>query len=282
MEWSYSAFSQEDIQQFTAPMKVGLLACVSPQAEPHISLISSLMAANPNQVIWGQFTEGLCKQYVQENPKTGFMIMSLDKDVWMGQADWTHTQTSGVDYDCYNNQPMFRYNAYFGIHTVHYMDLIGQNGKCALPMNAIVAAAVKTLLAKISLPQPANERVMNPWTQKFLGKIDGLKFLAYIDPQGYPVVFPIIQAQSANHSQILFSTSVFPEYLHAIPAGARVAIYGMALTMETVLTRGTFRGLERRMGVLSGLVDIDWVYNSMPPVAGQIYPSLPLETVKEF
>jgi len=44
---------------------------------------------------------------------------------------------------------MFRYNAYFGIHTVYYMDLGAHTGKQPLPMPAIILAAVKTLFAKV-------------------------------------------------------------------------------------------------------------------------------------
>jgi hypothetical protein len=35
-------------------------------------------------------------------------------------------------------------------------------------------------------------------------------------------------------------------------------------------------------GIPSGVVNIDWVYNSMPPVAQQIYPPLKIEAVREF
>ncbi len=31
-----------------------------------------------------------------------------------------------------------------------------------------------------------------------------------------------------------------------------------------------------------GTVDIDWVYNAMPPGHGQIYPEKPLEAVRDF
>lgn len=52
--------------------------------------------------------------------------------------------------------------------------------------------------------------------------------------------------------------------------------------MEDVLVRGEFLGLQRRAGILCGQVKVDWVYNSMPPAPGQIYPPLPLEAVQEF
>jgi hypothetical protein len=49
-----------------------------------------------------------------------------------------------------------------------------------------------------------------------------------------------------------------------------------------VLVRGVFRGFRRTMGLALGTVDIKWVYNSMPPAHGQIYPEVPLEPVLDF
>ena len=34
----------------------------------------------------------------------------------------------------YNQRPMWRYNAYFGIHTVHHLDLVSAEGPKALPI----------------------------------------------------------------------------------------------------------------------------------------------------
>ena len=46
--------------------------------------------------------------------------------------------------------------------------------------------------------------------------------------------------------------------------------------------RGTFTGFSRRALFKLGAVDIDWVYNSMPPAHGQIYPEIELKPVTEF
>ena len=39
---------------------------------------------------FGQFTEGMSKKHILTNPKTGFLIMSLDKNIWRGKATYTH------------------------------------------------------------------------------------------------------------------------------------------------------------------------------------------------
>ena len=81
---------------------------------------------------------------------------------------------------------------------------------------------------------------------------------------------------------LLLSTGVYADDLAAIPAGAPVAVLGMALTMEDVLVRGVYQGIHRRAGVRCGSVEVDWVYNPMPPVSGQIYPPLEVKPIVQF
>jgi hypothetical protein len=277
-----TAFSESDIQDTQPAMKVGLLATVTPEGLPHVTLLSSLMACGPRHLCFGQFTEGMSKGHLFSNPKTGFLVMSLDKNVWRGKASFTHAEQCGPEYDYYNNVPMFRYNAYFGVHTVYYFDLIGHTGKTPLPMNKIILAAIQTMLARTLGGKPGKQPVLNVWTRAFLNKIDNLKFLSYVGPDGFPVIIPAIQTQSLDAQHALFSTSVYTEELRVIPAGIPLAIFNMALTMEDVLLRGKYLGIRSVGGVNAGVVEVDWVYNPMPPVQGQIYPPVELKAVTQF
>jgi hypothetical protein len=245
-------------------------------------MLSTLMACGPAQICFGQFTEGFSKKNILTDPKAGFLIMSLDKNLWRGKATYTHYAKDGPEYDYYNNVPMFRYNAYFGVHTVYYLDLVSQTGKSPLPMNRIIFAAVQTMLARTLGRKPGKQSVLNNWTRAFLDKIDNLKFLSYVSADGYPVLIPAIQAQSLDNQHVLFSTSVYTDEIDAIPAGADLAVFSMALTMEDVLLRGKYQGLRRMGGVKVGVVAVDWVYNPMPPTPGQVYPAVELKPVTEF
>jgi hypothetical protein len=282
MKQSLTVFSPEDIQSTQPAMKIGLLATINPAGLPHVTLISSLMACAPQKMAFGQFTEGSSKQHILNNPKTGFLIMSLEKNLWRGKTIFTHSTKEGPEYDYYNNVPMFRYNAYFGIHTVYYLDLLSQTGKEPLPMNRIIFAAIQTILARTLRHKPGKEEVLNLWTRSFLDKLDNLKFIAWVGEDGYPVIIPAIQAQSMDKEHVLFSTSVYTDELKAIPAGADMAVFSMALTMEDVLLRGKYLGLRRMAGIQAGVVKVDWVYNPMPPVPGQIYPPVKLQAVEKY
>lgn len=275
-------FSQQDVLDLMPAMKIGILGTVTPTGLPHVTMISTLMASQPEELVWGQFMEGVSKKNIHTNPKTGFLIMGLDKCFWSGQAEYTHSAKEGKDYDFYNNTPLFRYNSYFGVHTVHYMDLKGHSGKHPLPMNQVIFAAVKTLIAKTLAFGKSRKQVMNRWTQAFFNKIDNLKFLCYVGANGYPVVIPVIQAQALDSEHICFSFGAFAGELGGIPPYTPVAILSMALSMQDVLVRGTYQGAKRLAGIKTGIVQVDWVYNAMPPKPQQIYPPVAVEAITDF
>ena len=275
-------FSPGDIEALSAPMKVGLLATINPDGLPHLTLLASLQASTPTQLTFGQFVQGQSKQHVQDIPQAGFLVMTLDRELWRGTALFTHTASQGPEFERYNQVPMFRYNAYFGIHTVYYLDLVEQYGRQALPMGQIIVAAIQTMAARALAGRQSDKKVLNPWTRALMNKLDNLKFLAYVGSDGFPVVIPAIHAQALDGEQIIFSSGTYQEELEAIPKGTTVAVFGMSLAMEDVLMRGEYQGLQRRGGVRCGSVKVNWVYNPMPPRAQQIYPELDLEPVRTF
>jgi hypothetical protein len=277
-----TAFTEADMHAFEPELKIGLLATINPDGLPHLTLLSSLKASGPDQVVFGQFTEGLSKLYVRQNPRVAWLIMSLDKRLWRGRSTFTHTAAAGPDYDFYNNTPMFRYNAYFGIHTVYYMDLVDFYGSQPLPMGKIIAASLQTILAKFLYIRHPSHAALNPWTRRLLAKLGNLKFIAYIRQDGYPEIIPVLQLQPLDRQRVVFAASPYAADLAAIPAGVSAAVFCLSLDMEDVLMRGQYQGIHRIAGIPCGVVDIDWVYNSMPPKPMQIYPELALQAVKEF
>jgi hypothetical protein len=276
------SFSEADIERLAAPMKIGILATINEEGLPHLTLITTLQASSPNELIWGQFTEGLSKDFVKRNPKTGFLVMTLDKSLWRGKARWDRIAKTGPEFDLYNNLPMFRYNAYFGVHTVHYMDLIEYYGQESLSMPTVVAAAVKTLAARSFSRRTGVAEVLNPWTRTLLDNISNLKFLSYIEEDGYPKVIPAIQAQTLDTEHVILAVAAYSDELRAIPSHASVALFGMSMDMEDVLLRGIFQGIRRIRGIQCGVIKINWVYNSMPPKPQQIYPAVEIEPVINF
>jgi hypothetical protein len=278
----YRTFSSQDIESFKPEMKIGLLATINEEGLPHLTLISTLQASSPTELFWGQFAEGLSKLNIKKNSRAGFLIMTLDKNLWRGKANFTRTAKSGKEYDILNDTPMFRYNAYFGIHTVYYMDLVEQTGKEPLPMTSVIQAAVKTMVAKTLAGRGTGKPVLNHFTHKLIGKIDNLKFVSYLDKDGYPFIIPVIQSQTAGSDRVIFSSTVFSDDLKAIPEGSTVAFFCMSFEMQTVLLRGIYKGIRSIGGVECGEIEVNWVYSPMPPKMEQVYPMKKLEKITSF
>lgn len=272
-----TSFTEADIAAFEPSEKVGLVATLDAAGEPHVSLLSTLSALGPRGLTIGEFSRGLSKDNMAARPRIGFLLMSLDRRLWRGRAIWRRKAREGAEYVKYNRQPMFRYNTYFGINTVHYLDLEGVEGPAPLPMAGIVAASLATLLKARGARATGGAWVLPPPALAILDKLDSLNFLSYVDAEGWPRLVPVLQARSAGPSRIVFTPGPYGDELKAMPAGGRAALFSMNLSMESFLCRGRFDG-PGRDGLFS--LDLDYLYNSAPPCHGQVYPPRSLEAVK--
>jgi hypothetical protein len=279
---SKNNFSDSDRMAFQPSEKVGIIATVTPEGLPHLSLLTSVMASTPTQLTIGEFCKGLSKTYMSQTQKIGFAILTLNKKLWRGKALWTHFKKEGPEYEVYNLQPMFRYNTYFGINTVHYLDLKETTTGASLPLVSIAGSALLTKMAKSGAAGGKTEKALSHFGQTLFNRLDALKFLSFIAPDGFPVVIPVIQCQAADESRLAFHPGAFSAELNQLEPGMTVAVFGLTMEMEDVLVRGVFNGYARYRGIKLGTLDIDWVYNSMPPNHGQIYPPAPLEAIVNF
>lgn len=294
-----SKLTDEEIQAFKPVTKVGLLATLDPDDRPHVTLITSLAARSPSGLMWGQFCQGRSKDNIRRDPLAGFLVMTLDRRIWTGTARWTHFAREGEDYAWYNEIPMFRYNAYFGIHTVHYMDLSSIDGPYPLPLVSMVAAHaaltpasllksnLESLHGLLSKDVREGTDVLPGWARRFLSNPATLKFLAFKGTDGFPRIIPSVPCMPVGSRRLLLSILGNDRDPEPPAPGSTVSVFGLNLEMESLLTSGVlhakravFRGSFRFPSF--GTVEIDMVYNSMPPKHGRIFPRAPLEPVTSF
>ena len=267
-----SEFGRDDMAAFEQDAKIALLATVNPTGLPHLSLITSIQAKDARHLMFGQFSEGKSKKHVKRNPKAGFLVMDQHKRVWRGKARWTGEAKSGKDYEMYNRKPMFRYNSYFGIHTVHYLDLIEFHGGERLPVAAIGAGSLATVVGRRFAARKNREDILKPFAQNLFTKLSTLKFLCYVASDGYPAIVAVVPCQAAGDTRLVVAQAGHSRELAQLVAGTPIAVLALNLQMESVLARGRLSSRLGLPGLTAGIIDIDWVYNSMPPMQGQIYP----------
>lgn len=269
---------KEYIKEFEKTEKLGLIATVEECGDPHISLLTTVMAADEKTMVVGQFSQGLSKQNMMARPKTGFAIISLDMNMWTGAFNWREVKTEGPEYVKYNNMQMWRFNTYFGIEKVHYGDLVEISDKTKLNFLGIGAGIVKVAAGKKKYLSGKNEEVMRPFAVKIFNGLANPKFACFVNGDGYPVLVPVIQAQAAGSDRIVFTAKPYANMFDGLKKGARVAVMAMTMQMESILVKGSFSGFENGIGY----VDIDKVYNSMPPISGYIYPAEDYKAVEKF
>lgn len=261
---------EEDALIMSADSKIGLLATIDDQGSPHISFISSLQPLGYDALTMGQFCEGLSKKFITERNQVGFLFFSPNMLIWRGRARYVRSAGSGPEYEMYNRKTLFRYNPYFGIGSVHYFDLVDITDREKITKGSIAREALKTRIA-VPFTSTSGYRALNDISRAMFSQLDGLKFIAYLDSEGFPCLVPVIQAVNAGRDRIIFSLGAYRKELLKVGQGAEVAVFFVNLKMESVLVKGVYQFKENAFLPL-GRVDITRVYNSMPPQPQYIYP----------
>ena len=279
-------FEENCKKVFESDSKIGLLCTIAPDGYPHIVLISSISVKDPHTMMWGQFSWGLSKTYLKDNPKTGFLVVSPDQRWWTGKALHTGSAVAGEDFDYFNNKPLFRYNSYCGFGMVHYEEIVDVSAGEKLPLLKIAlgflaSGTLKKNAALYNITRSGKEKAekMPPFGMKLASGLACLKFAAFVDTDGFPRLCPVMQGQPADKDTLVFSSFPYTEQLRQIPPGAKTAVYLANLDLENLLLQGRWFNSEKNGRLKNSVFEIDKVYNSMLPIGGYIYPPRPLPNV---
>jgi len=270
---------------FESDSKIGLLCTVAPDGYPHIALISSISVKDSKTLMWGQFSRGLSKSYLKDNPKTGFLVVSPDQYWWTGKALHTGSAEKGEDLEYFNNKPMFRYNSYCGFGAVHYEELVDVSEGEKLPLLKIGLGFMasgflkKTALQKQPRVFETKDEKMSPYGIKLASTLACLKFAAFVDADGFPRIYPCMQGQPLDANTLTFSPFPYGELLKQIPEGDKTAVFLANLDLESLLLQGRWFNTKKNNRLKSAFFEIDKVYNSMLPIGGYIYPPKTLPEV---
>ncbi len=260
-------------KMMSADSKIGVLATEDGEGYPHLTFISSLQAVGDKEIAFGQFSAGCSKRFITERPNAGFLVLDAAKRFLSGLATFTHTESTGELFDLYNQKPLFRYNSYFGFSKVYRMALVGITPLSALPMPAIICGAILSRI-KAVFQKSSVHGALPHIGQKLFSELDSLKFISFFDPDGHLLIVPVVQATAAGTDRIVFTRFPYKDMLLAIPEGAKASVLCVNLSMESVLVKGIYR---------AGRLDIERVYNSMPPKMEYVYPRpAEIQAITEF
>ena len=278
-EWNLK-FTKEGIALSEMEVGLKLLATIDPRGWPHITMISFNRAKTPEQIVWGEFTIGTCKRNVLQNPKQGAFYMNAVMPYKFLQAKMTfdHRVKGGEDCEYFSRGQMLRYNTYMNVEKAYYNSV-----KAVTPvMDLKVLPIAKGLILNLSAKRKANdsnaEEKLPLLGYDLYNNPFNPKFISFLDPDdGYPLIIPCFQLRAPDRNKLIFPYSHFKEDLEKLKIGAHVSTFAVIadeIELINLVIQGTFSGTQKFGGVNCGIIEIDEVYNSMPPLSGVIYPKL--------
>ncbi|RMD81035.1 MAG: pyridoxamine 5'-phosphate oxidase family protein [Candidatus Dadabacteria bacterium] len=271
------------IRAFEPDAKIALLATVDDGGLPRVTLITSLAAKDATTLTFGQFCEGQSKRNLPLRPQAAFLVMTPDRRLWSGRARWRGRARSGEDYEAYNRRPMFRYNAYFGIHTVHYLDVVSVSpSERVLVVPLVLGAARRAMAARLPRRRRRQGHALSRWAMRFLAAPSTLAFAAFVGEDGWPSIVPLVHAVATGPDRLAVGITGRGRPLKALRAGHPLAVFALNLRMESILVRGRLETARGLPGLRYRPLPVDWVYNSMPPKQGVVYPRARLRPVEQF
>ncbi|MHA1300229.1 MAG: pyridoxamine 5'-phosphate oxidase family protein [Candidatus Helarchaeota archaeon] len=261
--------AEEDIPEFLPDMMIKVLATVDENNKPNLVFINTFEAKDNKTLMFAEFIHGKSKKYLELNPKCAVNFLTLEYRNWLVKGDFNHWEYDGKYYEYYNNEKaLFRNNAYTGITRVGFIDI----KKVIAPRTAIKLDRKKMKLIKnfIKEGKADNNRpqIIPNMVDKIFKAKSNLKFISYIDDDGYPFIIPTLELMSVNNNRFVFTPTILKDEFLKLKPGTFMACYGMSLEIMMYQVRGTFQGIHEYEGIPIGILDIEEVYCSMPPKAG--------------
>ena len=216
-----------------------------------------------------------------------FILSAHTKKIWTGKILWKKKQSQGAELEMYKEKPLQRYNSYFPIHIVHYFDLVETTEALGLPIFKMIRSTLMTLMARPGAKRKLKKikptpPILKPYGERLFSSPFTMKFLSFMAGDGFPCLIPFVQCLTIDSGSIIFYAKSLGDNQQQIEENMEIAVFCLKTTLESVLVRGKFTGFKSIYGIKVGVIDIDWVYNSMPPNSDQIYPEKALTPVTSF
>jgi hypothetical protein len=256
-------YKQEEVAKF--------LATASCEGVPNVALIVSQMPVEPSKVVFGEFMMVKSLANLKENSRVASMAISPKLEMGGFKGEVTSWTTTGEYIDIINSIPFFRYNAYAGIHNVAAIEvrkLLELPPKVSMATVGSEFVALRTRgrighgadLGGVTAPEPVRA--------KFDG-IMSIKVLAFCDDDGYPNVVPAFGIMFRNPREIRFKVSGYNSAVERLALPGRVALNVLTLDLMTYQVKGILARFEKHAGLKTGVIRVEEVYSSMPPLIGE-------------
>lgn len=263
--------SPRELDLYREPQAAKFLATVSAEGEPNIALIISQTPIEEGKVAFGDFMMVKTKENLFHDGHLASVVVSekLEFAGFRGEVgEWVD---SGPVIDEINSVEFFRYNAYMGIHNVGIINL---TEKTCLPAGTSYLSYFADFLAihlfgsLVSQKNKSHLRVPSAVRKRF-NSLLGVKAIAYVDEDGAPRAFPSLAVHLKKDGTLLLRIKEYNNQVAKLDEGKRVALGIVTQDAVSYQIKGDFVEVRNFAGARYGLVSIDEIYSSSPPLCGE-------------
>jgi hypothetical protein len=122
---------------------------------------------------------------------------------------------------------------------VHIEKLVEVSEKQKLSILKILIGSFKSRCLKKHIKIKDNISRLPTYGVKLAKPLSALKFLSFIDKDGYPIILPVMQSKVLDVNHIGICNNVNTEIIDMIPNGSKVAMFVANFSLVSLMIQGT-------------------------------------------
>jgi predicted pyridoxine 5'-phosphate oxidase superfamily flavin-nucleotide-binding protein len=266
--------TEDIIQAFAGQMTPKFLATADREEKPNVVPVISLMAPDPETLVFGEFMVWKTRRNLMDNPRVTALVLTESLETWTVRGDFVDFRETGPFVDLLNESPMFRYNAYLGIRRAGVIRVREVTAHEKLSRAGLVVDMARVGMARVFTTQKPDgekrEAAMPRQVEEKFSRVKAVRVFSWVDGKdGYPDAVPVMSMRPAGQRTLLFAPGPFGKKLETIEPGSAAAASVITFDPVAYQVKGTWGGFRRPAGFSVGRMDVTEVYSASPPRPGE-------------
>jgi hypothetical protein len=262
----------ELVEALSQEMTPKFLASRSADGVPNVVPCTSLMRADGDRLIFGNFLLRKSVDNLDADPRVGILVITTDLEGWILQGDFVEWQRTGEYVERLNSTELLRYNAYTGIRNAGVIE-VRQAGRAFRLSNLRVLRdyLAARLACALGHPGDRSERAtaMPDVVRRSFQPLTALRVLAFLDGAGYPLTVPVLSLQPAGEDCLVCAQGPLADLLDTLAPGVPVAASLLTQDIVSFQVKGTWLGHWHVLGQPLGALSVGSVFAGGPPIPGR-------------
>jgi len=246
------------------------LATVDPDGIPNVVPVLTLKAADPTTLIFARMMVWKTLSNLKATGVATACCFGPASDYWRVRLEFVEMVESGPYLDEFNRMALFRYNAYAGATEVGVFRVreVSPPRKMRWGRRLMEMRSIRKVAGAAGRPAADGGPMPPPVIEHFNRRL-ALKYIAWIDEEGWPTPQPVFSLFPCGDSAMVFKADddMLPE------EGRPMAASSITHRLVAYQVKGEYRGRLNVSGRAVDVLDVTHVYSASPPLPGKgIYP----------